>query len=291
MIQTVKTLCPEKKLIKKKKKERKRCLKLPGVRGGLWQSSAEKWEGQRNYSLKDSLHNDPKSCFSTRKDQRIEVRAKSFALHSPFARNFFVTWVSCEHGLCDHAVRAHAAKKSSRTCDSGAARQIWKACQNFPRFWFFQVVASLGNKLNFFQQEHRRSSNHLSPLCKQPNFLMCWSVDMTSWNEKSCFERLLVHWSSSLWKGSVNWQSSDWEHSNGPRSWRLQTLCACSRHVRQVIHGFGLLSQGLWREKRHRQCWRIYGWRITSKEDCGPFFPASTTFWRCIFRVCSSKGR
>ena len=34
-----------------------------------------------------------------RKDQRIEVRAKSFALHSPFARNFFVTWVSCEHGL------------------------------------------------------------------------------------------------------------------------------------------------------------------------------------------------
>ena len=62
---------------------------------------AEKWEGQRNYSLKDSLHmyKDASSCFSIRKDQRIEVRAKSFALHSPFARNFFVTWVSCEHGL------------------------------------------------------------------------------------------------------------------------------------------------------------------------------------------------
>ena len=38
--------CPEKKLKKKKeKRERKRCLKLPGVRGGFWQSSAEKWEG------------------------------------------------------------------------------------------------------------------------------------------------------------------------------------------------------------------------------------------------------
>ena len=91
--------CPEKKLKKNEKRERKRCLKLLGVRGGFWQSSAEKWEGQRNYSLKDSLHKDANSCFSIRKDQRIEVRAKSFALHSPFARNFFVTWVSCEHGL------------------------------------------------------------------------------------------------------------------------------------------------------------------------------------------------
>ena len=85
---------------KKEKWERKRCLKFLGVRGGFWQSSAEKWEGQRNYSLKDSLHKDANSCFSIRKDQRIEVRAKSFALHSPFARNIFVTWVSCEHGLC-----------------------------------------------------------------------------------------------------------------------------------------------------------------------------------------------
>ena len=66
-------------------------MKLPGVGGGLCQSSAEKWEGQRNYSLKDSLHKDTNSCFSIRKYQRIEVRAKSFALHSPFARNFFVT--------------------------------------------------------------------------------------------------------------------------------------------------------------------------------------------------------
>ena len=81
-------------------RERKRCLKLPRVRGGFWQSSAERWEGQRNYSLKDSLHKDANSCFSIRKDQRIEVRAKSVALHSPFARKIFVTWVSCEHGLC-----------------------------------------------------------------------------------------------------------------------------------------------------------------------------------------------
>ena len=86
---------------KKEKRETKRCLKLPWVRGGFWQSSAEKWEGQRNYSQKDSLHKDANSCFSIRKDQRIVVRAKSFALHSPFARNFFVTWVSCEHGLWD----------------------------------------------------------------------------------------------------------------------------------------------------------------------------------------------
>ena len=97
--QTVNTLSGEKIEKKKEKRERKRCLKVPGVRGGFWQSSAEKWEGQRNYSLKDSLHKDANSCFSIRKDQRIEVRAKSFALHSPFARNFFVTWVSCEHGL------------------------------------------------------------------------------------------------------------------------------------------------------------------------------------------------
>ena len=86
---------------RKEKRERKRCLKLSGVRGGFWQSSAEKWEGQRNYSLKNSLHKDTNSCFSIRKDQRIEVRAKSFALHNPFAPNFFVTWVSCEHGLWD----------------------------------------------------------------------------------------------------------------------------------------------------------------------------------------------
>ena len=98
--QTDKTLCPEKKNRKKiEKRERKRCLKLPGVGGGFWQSSAEKWEGHRNYSLKDSHHKDDNSCFSMRKDQRIEVRAKSFALHSPFARKFFVTCVSCEHGL------------------------------------------------------------------------------------------------------------------------------------------------------------------------------------------------
>ena len=83
----------------KKKRERQRCLKLSEVRGGFWQSSPEKWEGQRNYSLKDSLHKDANSCSSIRKDQRIEVRANSFALHSPFAPNFFVTWVSCEHGL------------------------------------------------------------------------------------------------------------------------------------------------------------------------------------------------
>ena len=65
-------------------------------------------------------------------------------------------------------VRAHAAKKSSRSCDSGAARQIWKACQIFPRFWFSEVVARLrpGKELKFFQEGRRRSSDYLSPLCK-----------------------------------------------------------------------------------------------------------------------------
>ena len=98
--QTVKTLSGE-KIDKEKKKERGSDFwNFLGLEeGSAWQSSTEKWEGQRNYSLKDSLHKDANSCFSIRKDQRIEVRAKSFALHSPFARNFFVTWVSCEHGL------------------------------------------------------------------------------------------------------------------------------------------------------------------------------------------------
>ena len=50
-------------------------------------------------------------------------------------------------------VRAHAAKKSSRSCDSGAARQIWKACHIFPRFWFSEVAARLGKELKFFKKD------------------------------------------------------------------------------------------------------------------------------------------
>ena len=64
-----------------------------------WQFSAEIWEGQRNYSLKNEVHKDAISCFSIRKDWRFAVRAKSFALHWR-SRGFFRGHVrSCEKGL------------------------------------------------------------------------------------------------------------------------------------------------------------------------------------------------
>ena len=53
-----------------------------------WQSSAEKWEGQRNCSLKNEVHKDAISCFSIWKDWGFAVRAKSFALHWR-SRGFF----------------------------------------------------------------------------------------------------------------------------------------------------------------------------------------------------------
>ena len=64
-----------------------------------WQSSAEIWECQRNYSLKNEVDKDAISCFSIRKDWRFAVRAKSFALHWR-SRGFFRGHVrSCEKGL------------------------------------------------------------------------------------------------------------------------------------------------------------------------------------------------
>ena len=68
-----------------------------------WPSSAEIWEGQRNYSLKNEVDKDAISCFSIRKDWRFAVRAKSFALHWR-SRGFFRGHVrSCEKGLCGWA--------------------------------------------------------------------------------------------------------------------------------------------------------------------------------------------
>ena len=87
--QTVKTLCPEKKLKKKEKKERKRCLKLHGVRGGFWQSSSEKWESQRNYSLKDSLHKDANSCFLNTKRPENRGSRQIFCPTQPVRAKFF----------------------------------------------------------------------------------------------------------------------------------------------------------------------------------------------------------
>ena len=64
-----------------------------------WPSSAEIWEGQRNYSLKHEVDKDAISCFSIRKDWRFAVRAKSFAPHWR-SRGFFRGHVrSCEKGL------------------------------------------------------------------------------------------------------------------------------------------------------------------------------------------------
>ena len=72
-----------------------------------WQSSAEIWECQRNYSLKNEVDKDAISCFSIRKDWRFAVRAKSFALHWR-SRGFFRGHVrSCEKGLCRGVVVAH----------------------------------------------------------------------------------------------------------------------------------------------------------------------------------------
>ena len=80
-----------------------------------WQSSAEIWEGQRNYSLKNEVRKDAISCFSIRKDWRFAVRAKSFAQHWR-SRGFFRGHVrSCEKGLCDN--RKPNENKSYRNCD------------------------------------------------------------------------------------------------------------------------------------------------------------------------------
>ena len=77
-----------------------------------WQSSAEIWEGQRNYSLKNELHKDAISCFSIRKDWGFAVRAKSFALHWR-SRGFFRGHVrSCEKGLCLHGSQHRVCRKS-----------------------------------------------------------------------------------------------------------------------------------------------------------------------------------
>ena len=71
-----------------------------------WQSLAEIWEGQRNYSLKNEVDKDAISSFSIRKDWRFAVRAKSFALHWR-SRGFFRGHVrSCEKGLMTEPVRA-----------------------------------------------------------------------------------------------------------------------------------------------------------------------------------------
>ena len=71
-----------------------------------WQSSAEIWEGQRNYSLRNEVDKDAISCFSIRKDWRFAVRAKSFPLHWR-SRGFFRGHVrSFEKGLCT-ATRHH----------------------------------------------------------------------------------------------------------------------------------------------------------------------------------------
>ena len=65
-----------------------------------WQSSAEIWECQRDYSLNNEVDKDAISCFYIRKDWRFAVRAKSFALHWR-SRGFFRGHVrSCEKGLC-----------------------------------------------------------------------------------------------------------------------------------------------------------------------------------------------
>ena len=76
-----------------------------------WQSSAEIWEGQRNYSLRNEVDKDAISCFSIRKDWRFAVRAKSFAQHWR-SRGFFRGHVrSCEKGLCSKIFsRSHATK-------------------------------------------------------------------------------------------------------------------------------------------------------------------------------------
>ena len=65
-----------------------------------WPSSAEIWEGQRNYSLKNEVDKDAISCFSIRKDWRFAVRAKSFALHWRSRGSFRGHVRSCEKGLC-----------------------------------------------------------------------------------------------------------------------------------------------------------------------------------------------
>ena len=64
-----------------------------------WQSSAEIWEGNRNYSLKNEVDKDAISCFFIRKDWGFTVRAKSFDIHWR-SRGFFRGHVrSCEKGL------------------------------------------------------------------------------------------------------------------------------------------------------------------------------------------------
>ena len=95
-----------------------------------WQSSAEIWEGQRNYSLKNEVDKDAISCFSIRKDWRFAVRAKSFALHWR-SRGFFRGHVrSCEKGLWHWLIDVYFE-------DCVGATTCLKCC-----FCFFYIVSS-----------------------------------------------------------------------------------------------------------------------------------------------------
>ena len=86
-----------------------------------WQSSAEKWEGQRNYSLKYKVHKDAISSFSIRKDWRFAVRAKSCALHWR-SRDFFF---------------------------SGSREQLWERSMGGPQLLKNVLVEALKGRFSF----------------------------------------------------------------------------------------------------------------------------------------------
>ena len=89
-----------------------------------WQSSAEIWDRQRNYSQKNEVHKDAISCFSIRRDWRFAVRAKSFALHWR-SRGFFWGHVrSCEKGLWPSSLIVVWAYPKTRCKRSALSTQL-----------------------------------------------------------------------------------------------------------------------------------------------------------------------
>ena len=103
-----------------------------------WPSSAEIWEGQRNYSMKNEVDKDAISCFSIRKDWRFEVRAKSFALHWR-SRGFFS---GSRAQLWERSIATPDATQAWFADDTGcggsqqSAKMLGSPCEIGPQFGF-----------------------------------------------------------------------------------------------------------------------------------------------------------
>ena len=152
----------------------------------------------------------------TRADPNIDIATRRQTLSTVSARS------RCAFARCKKK------KKKSRP-DSGAARQIWKVCQLFPRFWFSEVVAMLGKELNFSKKDVADllttfflcESNTFSSRIGPRTFLPGWKslrLDLREVDRMTA----LIHYERQRWK-----KFNFFAKKPLPRSLlqRVQTLC------------------------------------------------------------------